>query len=94
MSYPRGEFGMTGDLDFKFENRKTASQLSYDLVSGESHLGAEYTYRKVVSARIGFDVGHFTYGAGVSYKGFSVDYAHLDHDDLGATSRISGAYSF
>ena len=94
LSYPRGEFGLTGDLDFKFENRKTASQFSYDLASGEGHLGAEYTYRKVVSARVGFDTGHLTLGAGVAYKGFSFDYAHLDHEDLGATTRLSGSYTF
>lgn len=94
MSFPRGRFGLTGDLDFKFEERKTASQFAYDLASGESHLGAEYTYRDVVSGRLGLDVGHLTFGAGVSYKGFSVDYAHLDHEELGATTRISGSYSF
>jgi len=94
LSYPRGEFGLAGDLDFRFENRKTASQFAYDIASGEAHLGAEYTYRKVVSARLGFDVGHITFGAGIAYKGFSFDYAHLDHDDLGATTRLSGSYTF
>jgi hypothetical protein len=94
LSYPRGELALTGDLDFKFENRRTASQFSYDFASGESHVGAEYTYRKAVSARLGFDVGHLTFGAGVSYKGFSFDYAHLDHEDLGATTRLSGSYTF
>jgi hypothetical protein len=92
--FPEGRFVMAADLDTRFENRGTASQFSYGRLSGDSHLGAEYTYRKVVSARAGLDTGHLTFGAGLSYKGFSFDYAHLDHDDLGATARISGSYSF
>jgi hypothetical protein len=94
VGFPRGDLSFAGELDFQFENRKTASQFAYDFASGESHVGAEYTYRKVVSGRMGFDAGRFTFGAGVSYKDFCFDYAHLDHDDLGATSRISGSYSF
>jgi len=94
VEFPRGEFALAADVDFKFENRRTASQFSYDFVSGESHVGCEYTYREVVSARVGIDTGHLTFGAGLSYKGFSLDYAHLNHDELGVTKRVSGSYSF
>ena len=95
VTFPLGEFALAADVDLKFENRrKAASQFAYDFVSGESHLGAEYTYRKTVSGRIGVDTGHLTFGAGLFYRGFSFDYAHLDHDELGGTTRISGSYSF
>ncbi len=94
VGFPRGDFSFAGELDFQFENRRTASQFAYDFASGESRVGAEYTYRKVISGRIGFDAGHLTFGAGVSYRDFCFDYAHLDHEDLGATTRISGSYSF
>lgn len=95
VTFPLGEFALAADLDLKFENRrKAASQFAYDFVSGESHFGAEYTYRKTVSGRIGVDAGHLAFGAGLSYRGFSFDYAHLDHDELEGTTRISGSYSF
>ncbi|MFQ5905684.1 MAG: hypothetical protein ACE5JA_03845, partial [bacterium] len=94
VEFPKGKFALAADVDIKFENRRTASQFAYDFLSGESHVGCEYTYRKVVSARVGIDAGHPAFGAGLSYRGFSLDYAHLNHDELGVTKRISGSYSF
>jgi len=53
------------------------------------HGGLEYTIRNTVSARVGYDDGRLTYGAGLEIGPVAVQYAFVGHDDLGATHRIS-----
>jgi hypothetical protein len=78
------------DLDFRFENRKFASQMNLATISIDSHIGVEYCYRDRIALRVGVpDIGKFTAGAGIRLPQLNVDYAFLAHDELGDTHRIS-----
>ncbi len=58
------------------------------------HAGLEYCINRLASARIGFDDGHLTYGAGLSIGALVIDYAFVGHDDLGSTHRVSLGYGW
>jgi hypothetical protein len=81
------------DVVLAFEEIESA-QFGSGSISGDVLLGGEYWFRQVVALRAGSDAGDFTAGAGVRYKGFSVDYAYLGHEELDATHRVSAAYRF
>lgn len=82
------------DQDLRFEYREKSSQLSYGIVSADYHWGVEYSYRGLVSLRLGINEQEPTAGAGIYYKGYSIDYAFLSHEELGSCHRISGGISF
>jgi hypothetical protein len=86
-SYEREYDGIRGDIlatfDVVFTNDGSARQ----------HIGAEYGYDKRLFVRGGFKAGYdsqgATFGAGIRYSRYSVDYAFLLVDnDLGDTHRI------
>ncbi|MBS1261722.1 MAG: hypothetical protein MAG453_01053 [Calditrichaeota bacterium] len=57
------------------------------------HAGLEYRIREIVAARVGYDDGRISYGAGLRVGGVRLDYAFIGHEDLGATHRVSvGVY--
>ncbi|MGQ9560357.1 MAG: PorV/PorQ family protein [Candidatus Oleimicrobiaceae bacterium] len=85
----RGELVSAVDLDVRVEGRKIAAQLHYGSASMDLHMGLEYLFQRVVALRLGYDVGHLTFGVGVRLPQLDVDYAYLSHDQLGATHRIS-----
>ncbi|MBN1884506.1 MAG: PorV/PorQ family protein [Candidatus Krumholzibacteriota bacterium] len=58
------------------------------------HVGAEYTYRRIVSVRVGYKGNYYVQGAtlglGVRYDRFRFDYAYLPIEfDLGDSHRFS-----
>ncbi len=87
-----GSYYMSGDI--KFENIKYATQYWSGPISLDTHFGLELGYKNVLFGRTGFDIGRFTAGTGFNFSKFSLDFAYLQHDDLGETYRISGGYSF
>jgi hypothetical protein len=89
------------DGDFRFENRRTASQLWIGRTSADFHIGAELLIRDMVSLRGGLDMGRPTAGAGFMLRDFAswnfamgIDYALLVHDVLDTTHRVSLLVSY
>lgn len=89
VDYLRGTLLPAVDLDFRFEGREFAAQLSGGPVSIEYHAGAEYVYRETVALRLGADAGNFTAGAGIYLPRLAIDYAFMSHSELENTHRIS-----
>lgn len=83
------------DGDFRFENRKWASQYWIGRASSDFHFGAELIIRELVALRGGNDMGRWTAGAGFLLQNFGwnttigLDYALLIHDVFDTTHRIS-----
>jgi hypothetical protein len=93
----RGSVTFSGDMDMSFDNRKTASAVSFgDWVLGaDFHGGLEYWYARTVALRFGSTTNAITGGAGFRYRGFGVDYAFVgDHPAFDSSHRIGGSYSF
>jgi hypothetical protein len=93
----RGVVTVAGDMDMTFDNRKTASGVSYGetVLGSDFHGGIEYWYAQRLALRFGATTNALTGGAGFRYRSFGVDYAFIgDHPDLDATHRIGGSYSF
>jgi hypothetical protein len=89
------------DADFRFENRKWASQYWIGGASADFHFGAELLLRDIVALRGGSDMGRWTAGAGFLLKDFTswnfnlgIDYAFLMHDVLDTTHRVSLLVSY
>lgn len=84
------------DGDFRYENRRTASQFWIGEASLDFHIGAELVIRDLVALRGGLDMGRPTAGAGFVLRDFGpwnisvgLDYALLIHDVLDTTHRVS-----
>ena len=62
------------------------------------HVGAEYSYRRILALRAGYkvnyDVQGATFGAGFRWHEIAVDYAFLPSDELGDNHRIGLGFSF
>jgi len=62
------------------------------------HIGAEYSYRRILALRAGYkanyDVQGATFGAGFRWHEVTVDYAFLPSDELGDNHRIGLGFSF
>lgn len=78
-----------GDIDFRFEGRRFASQAHVGDISLDFHFGAEISIKNVIALRLGSDMGYFSAGAGVRLPKLCADYAFLSHDVLGKTHRVS-----
>jgi hypothetical protein len=64
------------DLDIRFENRQFASNFNLGPVSFDMHAGLEYTFKKLIYVRGGYnDVKQFTIGAGVKLPKLNIDYS-------------------
>jgi hypothetical protein len=84
------------DGEFRFENRRGASQFWIGSASADFNFGMELVIRDIVSLRGGLNMGRPTAGAGFLFKNFSswdislgLDYALLVHDVFDTTHRIS-----
>jgi len=77
------------DTDVRYEGRKFSAQYWVGPISWDMHYGVEIGYRKNLAARLGFDQGDFTAGAGFLIRQFGLDVAFLSHDQLDNTYRIS-----
>ncbi|MCK4427610.1 MAG: PorV/PorQ family protein [candidate division Zixibacteria bacterium] len=82
-------FLFASDADVRYEGRKFSAQYWVGEVSWDMHYGIEIGYRKNLAARLGFDQGDFTAGAGFLIRQFGLDIAFLSHDQLDNTYRIS-----
>ena len=85
----RGSLILTTDVDLRFEGRKTSAQRWLGNLSGDFHLGGEYTYREIISFRIGSDQGSLTAGLGVMIKRFQVDTSFSTHESLDNSYKVS-----
>jgi hypothetical protein len=87
---------ITGALDVQvgFSDEQLSSQAHLGSVTFEFHPGLEYWLDRRVALRAGFEAKNFSAGAGFRYHKIGLDYAFLDHQDLDASHRISGSYSF
>jgi hypothetical protein len=90
-SHPIGNFKATllSDADIRFEGRDKSAQVSASWISGDSHLGAEISYKDVAAVRVGSDVGNLTTGVGIKFSRFHFDLALLDNSDLDTSYRGS-----
>ena len=82
------------DVQEGFSDEQLSSQANLGSVTFEFHPGLEYWLERRVALRAGFEARNFTAGAGFRYRKFGLDYAYLDHQDLDASHRISGLFSF
>lgn len=78
----QGKLILATDVDLRFEGRKTAAQRWLGNISGDFHFGGEYTYREIVSLRMGSDQGNLTAGLGLKVRRFQVDTSFLAHKSL------------
>ncbi len=77
------------DADIRYEGRKFSAQYWVGDISWDMHYGVEIGYRKNLAARLGFDQGDLTAGAGFLIRQFGLDIAFLSHDQLDNSYRIS-----
>ncbi|HEY2923556.1 MAG TPA: PorV/PorQ family protein [Candidatus Eisenbacteria bacterium] len=82
------------DVQVGFSDERLSSQAHLGSVTFEFHPGLEYWYDRRLALRAGFEAQNFTAGMGLRYHKFGLDYAYLDHRDLDASHRVSGAYRF
>jgi hypothetical protein len=82
------------DVQVGFSDERLSSQAHLGSVTFEFHPGLEYWLERRVALRAGFEAQNFSAGAGFRYRKFGLDYAFLDHQDLDASHRVSGSYSF
>ncbi|MFQ6031981.1 MAG: PorV/PorQ family protein [Candidatus Zixiibacteriota bacterium] len=82
-------FLFASDADVRYEGRKFSAQYWVGEISWDMHYGIEIGYRKNLAARLGFDQGDLTAGAGFLIRQFGLDIAFLSHDQLDNTYRIS-----
>ncbi|MBN1970008.1 MAG: hypothetical protein JXR48_04570 [Candidatus Delongbacteria bacterium] len=75
---------ITTSYDFHYET---------EIENSVDHWGLELKWFDMISLRIGTYDSIVTYGGGVSYLGFSLDYGFRD-SDLGAVNKISLSYNF
>jgi len=85
MSYIQPIASWESNILFSFE-RNNRYDASY-------RWGMEYEYKKTMSLRLGIDQNNVSYGVGVSFQRFQIDYA-LVNQSLGSVHRISAGYKF
>lgn len=56
--------------------------------------GAEINWQKIIAARVGFDDGRLSYGAGIDILNFIIDYSYQINNDLGGIHKITLTYNF
>ena len=89
--------------DIEVEAKENTLSVSADAINPldyklTSSLGLEYSWGGMAHLRFGSHLGHdtagITFGAGVEFKGFVLDYAWSDHNILLTTQQISLSYKF
>lgn len=86
--------GLAGSFYFdSFDSRLTLSFDQEVMPYTDKHVGAEFEVLHTLALRAGLWNDRFSAGAGITVKGFRVDYAFVTHD-LGHTHRVSGVYAF
>ncbi|MBS1903191.1 MAG: PorV/PorQ family protein [Bacteroidetes bacterium] len=81
------------DIDLRFENRGSVSEVHVGPISADMHAGLEYAFRNIVFVRGGYtDTKLLTLGVGIHLPKLSLDYAFQSFsadDQLGNTHRVS-----
>lgn len=77
------------DLTTVFENYGNASLYSLSRVSFDPDVGIEWTPLKFVALRTGINRGNLTFGLGLNFRKFALDYALLRHPDLDNSHKVS-----
>ena len=77
------------DTDVRFEGRELSAQFYQSWISADTHLGFELSYKDVIAARVGSDIGNLTTGVGLKFSRYTVDLALFDHSDLDTSYRGS-----
>ncbi len=93
----KGVVTFAGDMDVSFDNRQTASGISFGdwVIGADLHGGIEYWYARTVALRVGATTNAVSGGAGFRYHGFGIDYAFVgDHPEFDSSHRIGGSYRF
>lgn len=93
---------LAADVDLRFTDRGEADQFQFGAVTADAHVGLEYLLEIAgtnLALRGGAEpsreqdeegfFGNYTYGAGILFRYFHIDYAFLAHPELGDTHRIS-----
>jgi tetratricopeptide (TPR) repeat protein len=87
-----------GGLAYSGRVNDDAVNLTGDLVSyadgNKMNLGAEYVLRNLLALRAGLSGNSLRAGIGVTSNLFSLDYAYLGHQELGAAHQISVSLLF
>jgi tetratricopeptide (TPR) repeat protein len=87
-----------GGLAYSGRVYEDAVNLTGDLVSyadgTKMNLGAEYIFRNLLSIRAGMAGNSLRAGIGVAANLFSLDYAYLGHQELGAAHQVSVSLLF
>ncbi|MCK5125839.1 MAG: tetratricopeptide repeat protein [candidate division Zixibacteria bacterium] len=96
--YPIGaEFGVTCGLNtFKSWNQQVILAVNankFDYVAPSFNFGVEYSFDSILFLRAGLRKSNPSAGLGVSYRGFTFDYALLDRD-LGSLHTLTLSTSF
>jgi hypothetical protein len=88
-----GRFVPALDVDVRFENRKSISEIHVGPVSADLHAGLEYQFKNLLFVRAGYsDVKQLTLGAGLRFPKLAIDYSFAkfgSQNDLGDSHRIS-----
>jgi hypothetical protein len=88
-----GRFAPAFDVDVRFENRQSASNVHLGAVSLDFHSGLEFDFQQLVALRVGYsDIGSLNLGTGIHLPKFDIDYSFARFnaaEQLGNTHRIS-----
>ena len=88
-----GRLAPAVDVDFRFENRRSASTAHLGGISLDLHGGMEFQFKDLIALRVGYsDVKQITMGAGVHFPKLNIDYSFAKFDgvnQLDNTHRIS-----
>ncbi len=92
---------VAADVDLRFTDRGEADTWQLGAVTADPRLGLEYFINVSgtgVALRVGTEpsrepeegfFGNYTFGAGLLFRSFQVDYAFLAHPELGDTHRVA-----
>lgn len=94
--YTYRDFSLLGAFssDLRFEGRKAEAQYYQGFISADNHYGMEVGYLDKGFARVGFDAGNFTAGAGLKIAPVKIDFAFLTHPALNNSYRVSLGIEF
>jgi len=88
-----GTFVPALDVDVRFENRKSISEIHVGPVGADLHTGLEYQFKDLLFIRAGYsDVKQLTLGAGLRFPKLAIDYSFAkfgSQNDIGDSHRIS-----
>ncbi len=83
-------WGLSYDAPIRFIDGDILIAFNRDERYGDSLIGMEYVYRKLLSVRVGSDASNLTAGAGIKLKMMRVDYAFIAQG-LGNVNRVSAS---